>query len=343
MILLCSLSFANIMTFNPQNNIKESESQNNYAPIKLDHVCEANGAKSNENVSEDGTGCCSVIIHIKHGHDIVSYRRDSGYAANVLIEKINFNGQTAIIEYKTQKGYFCHVIITQNGWIISIGGKDGPNTNEMLEKLGSDIISRGNIENKDLNEANSIIKRNGWGHFVIKSPDDNVGVAIHDSRVSASITKLFKMNDGDYVKVPNTPRYYDSGNLGKYSNNSINAAIQIIGTDPYGVNRRDVITYELINDNISTKVNIWASFDGGALMRGTKGKPDDILFMNNDSLGNNKLKGDKLPTIPNKMFLGEETLGNDNLQDGNSVDFYIIFMILVIMIIAAVFYHKVYK
>ena len=306
--------FANIIAFNPSDKIKESNTQN-VSILSIGHVYEVNGTELNvKNSSGNNTGCCSVIVHVKQGHDIVSYRRDAGYAANIIIERIDFNGQNAIIQYKIKNGYFSHVIITENGWIISIGGHDGPITNKLLEKLGSNIISRGTIENKDLNEANLIIKRNGGGHFLIKSPNDNVGVTIYDSRFSASQTELFKMNDGDYVKVPNTPIYYGHGSFSKFGVNPVDTAIQIIGKDPYGVDRRDVTTYELINDNNSTKVNIWASFDGGTLIKSTKGEPDNIMFMNNNSSIVNKLKADEIPRIPNKTFLGEETLQDNNLK-----------------------------
>lgn len=260
---------------------------------------------TNENITRstskdtlNETGCCSVLIHVGPGHDVLSYRRDSVNSADIIIDKINFNGQTAIKEYKTQRGYFTHTIITENGWMISIGGKDDPNTTKRLEQLASDIISKGHIEKEDINKANAIIERNGWGHFLIKSPDDNVGITSCDYRVHASITKLFKMKDGDYVKVPNNPRYYGYGKFNRFSNDPDNAAIKIIGTDIYGQSRRDVITY----DYNSEKVDIWASFDGGALLWGPAGNPDNIQYLGS------KINGKDLPLIPDKKFLGKEDL-----------------------------------
>lgn len=341
-IMFSLLLFANITAFNPSEKTRESNSQNMDIIPNFDHVYGVNETKLNlKNSSRNDTGCCSVIVHVKQGHDIISYRRDAGYAANILIKRIDFNGQNAIIQYKLKNGYFSHVIITDNGWIISIGGNDGPITNGILEKLGSNIISRGTIEKKDLNEANLIIKRNRGGHFLIKSPDDDVGVTIYDSRFSTSRTELFKMNDGDYVKVPNTPVYYDHGSFSKFGTNPVDAAIQIIGKDPYGVDRRDVTTYELINDNNSSKVNIWASFDGGTLIKGVNGEPDNILFMNNNSSITNRLKADEIPRIPNKTFLGEETLRENNSQNNDNSKHYIILPILIIMTIAAVLYRKI--
>ena len=115
------------------------------------------------------------------------------------------------------------------------------------------------------------------------------------------MTKLFKMKDGDYVKVPNNPRYYDKGKFNSFSKDPDNAAIEIIGTDIYGQSRRDVITY----DYNSKKVSIWASFDGGALLWGPIGNPDNIQYLGNE------INGNDLPLIPAKKFLGEEDLTVD--------------------------------
>jgi hypothetical protein len=173
--------------------------------------------------------------------------------------------------------------------------------NKQLETLGRTIISKGKIEKKDIKTANTIIKGNGWGHFVIKSPDDNVGITSCDYRVSLSMTKLFKMKDGDYIKVPNNPRYYRYGKFNKFSNDPANAAIKIIGNDIFGQNRRDVITYSYNNSN-SKIVDIWASFDGGTLLNSAKGSPDNIQFFGK------KIYANELPKIPDKKFLGGVTL-----------------------------------
>ncbi len=286
------------------NYLKEGESDlqntmNSHKFSKSNLAYDSNIKSKAGNISDGG--CSSVLLHVKKGHDVLSYRRDSGYPADIVINKVNFNGQTAIKEYKTQNGYFTHTIITENGWIISIGGKDDVSTNKYLEKLGSDIISKGYIEKKDVQRANTVIGKSGWGHFVIKSPDDNVGITSYDYRVSYSMTRMFKMKDGDYIKVPNNPRYYNYGKFCKFDDNPINAAIEITGKDIYGQDRRNIITYEYVNDNNLKNMNIWASFDGGALIRGG-GTPDNILYMGN------KIVRSELPKIPGKKFLGNQKL-----------------------------------
>ncbi|WP_048186411.1 hypothetical protein [Methanobacterium lacus] len=200
--------------FSPHDKHKNFEGYNafNFDQNVLDlPVTDFNSAGSNSIGSDTDSGCCSVVVHVSSGHDVVSYRRDSNNSADTIIENMSFSGQNAIHEYKTQGGYFTHVIITQSGWIICIGGKDDPDINKMLQKLGSEIVSRGSIQKQDINEANAIIKENHWGHFLIKSPDNNVAVTSYDGRIPdspANMTDMFKMNDGDYVKLANNPSYF---------------------------------------------------------------------------------------------------------------------------------------
>ena len=89
-------------------------------------VTDFNGTGSNSTGLDNATGCCSVVVHVSSGHDVVSYRRDSNNSADTIIENMSFSGQNSIHEYKTQGGYFTHVIITESGWIVCIGGKDDP-------------------------------------------------------------------------------------------------------------------------------------------------------------------------------------------------------------------------
>ena len=318
-LTLFLILFVSAIAFNSSYNTNQSK--NNYiSDLKL----------NSENIS----GCTSVIVHVQPGNDIFCYRRDSGYMADTIIETMTFAGENATHGYKTQNGYFTHTIITENGWMIGIGGRDDPNTNKKLEKIATDIISKNKIENSDIGKANTIIKANYWGHFLIKSPDDNVGITAYDSRIysnsskssyvsfnsinAPSMVKLFKMNNGEYVKVPNNPQYYALGQFNQFSNDSVDAAIKIIGTDIYnsnGVDRRDVITYQFINDNSSKKLDIWASFDGGTLLNHSKGIPDNINYFGN------QIQANDLPKIPDKKFLGEKVFqkkypssSNENLD-----------------------------
>lgn len=303
--------------FNPHGKYKNSDE---YDILNFDNnvlnlpVTDFNSDGSNSTGLNNDSGCCSVVVHVSSGHDVVTYRRDSNNSADTIIENMSFSGQNAIHEYKTQGGYFTHVIITQSGWIICIGGKDDPDMNKMLEKLASDVISRGSIQKQDINQANLIVKDNHWGHFLIKSPDNNVAVTSYDGRIPgspANMTDMFKLNDGDYVKLANNPSYFVVSKYNETSTDPVDAAIKIVGRDTFGLDRRDVTSYEFVNNSTTSKVSVWASFDGGALT-GAHGSPDNVRFYGNETPAN------ELPTIPAKKFLGEQILYNNTSNSSNS-------------------------
>ena len=308
-ILVCTLVFADILAVNPTDNVKKSNSQNILASAQAFEVISsgANGTLKASNSVGDKTGCCTVLLHVKSGYDILSYRRDSSYEADMHIDKIDFNGQTAITEYKLQNGAFTHTIITQNGWVITMGGNDYPVINKELVDLGSNITSQGHIEEKDLDSAKKLLKIEELGHFVIKAPDGTVGLVSYDQ--GSSVTELFKMNDGEFIRINNNPTYYETGEFQEYGQDPVNDSIKIAGLDPFGLHRRDIITYNLTENNNSSNLNIWASFDGGAFFKAAGGQPDNIIYMGNTT------NSTEIPKIPNKKFLGEQVLQNKTVNE----------------------------
>lgn len=249
----------------------------------------------------NGSGCCSVLVHVKKGLDVFSYRRDSTYAANLYIKKVKWYGKETIKEYKLVNGYFFHTIISKNGWIVSTGGPDVVWINKKLESLAGKISLKGHITKTYINSAYKLLRKLGMGHFLIKDPVGNVGIAIYNS--GRSKVKVFKMKDGEYVSVPNSPRYYRQGRYTAKKYNPVSKAIYLAGTDRWGVNRRNIITYKVENINISTEINVWASYDGGKLVhRNGRGHPDNIIFRGH------KIYAKSLPRIMAKKFIGKVTL-----------------------------------
>lgn len=258
-------------------------------------------SKNKKVASDLDSGCCSVLVHVKKGTDIFAYRRDSTYSANIHIKKIKWYGKEAIKEYKLKRGYFFHTIITQNGWIVAMGGPDIPKLDRKMEKLAGHITLQGHISKKNIKSVYKLLKKSGMGHFIIKSPHDYVGLVIYKS--GRSMIRLFKMKNKEYVCVPNSPRYYKQGKYTSKKSNPISAAIYVAGTDKWGVGRRNIITYHIRNYVNLTKVKIWASFDGGKLVkRRDYGKPDNIYFKGR------KIKAKTLHYILGKKYLGQITL-----------------------------------
>ena len=256
--------------------------------------------KTQKTVNKTNSGCCSVLVHVKKGVDVFSYRRDSTYAANLHIIKTKWYGKEAVKEYKKTNGYFFHTIITKNGWIVSTGGPDIVWINKNLESLAGRISVKGYITKTDINSAYTLLRKAKLGHFLIKDPSGNVGLTIYS--YGRSKVKLFKMKDGEYVSVPNNPIYYRQGVINKKFI-SVSSAIYLAGTDKYGINRRNIITYRVQDISNSTEVKVWASYDGGKLInRKGRGKPDNIIFRGHEIYANT------LPRIPSKKYIGEITL-----------------------------------
>ena len=259
------------------------------------------GIKKASKTVKTSSGCCSVLIHVKKGVDVFSYRRDSTYAANLHIIKTKWYGKQAVKEYKITNGYFFHTIITKNGWIVSTGGPDIVWITKKLESIAGRASVRGHIKKSDINSAYALLRKEGLGHFLIKDPSGNVGLVTYN--YGRSKTKLFKMKDREYVVVPNNPIYYRQSTVSKKSN-PVSSAIHLAGTDRYGVNRRNIITYNVQNIHNSTEVNIWASYDGGTLIKRYRGKPDNIIFRGH------KIYASTLPRIPSKKYIGKITLNS---------------------------------
>lgn len=257
------------------------------------------GVKKASKTVKTNSGCCSVLVHVKKGVDVFSYRRDSTYAADLHIIKTKWYGKEAVKEYKTTNGYFFHTIITRNGWIVSSGGPDIVWITQKLENIAGHASVRGYIKKSDINSAYALLRKEGLGHFLIKDPSGNVGMVTYN--YGRSKIKLFKMKNGDYVSLPNNPIYYRQGTISKKSN-PVSSTIHIAGTDRYGVNRRNIITYKVQNIHNSTEVNIWASFDGGKLIKRYRGRPDNIIFKGH------KIYAHTLPGIPSKRYIGKITL-----------------------------------
>ncbi len=290
--------------FNSENNnFTNSVTNETNSSIHSNYTNVSQVSKPSANIipNKIGNGCCSVLLHVKNGVDVFSYRRDSTYAANLYIKKINWYGKEAIKEYKTTNGYFFHTIIAKNGWIVSTGGPDIVWINKKMESLAGRISTKGYITKTDMNSAYSLLKKLKMGHFLIKDPNGNVGLAIY--YYGGSKLKIFKMRNGEYVSVPNSPRYYRSGVLSSTRlSNPVNSAIYLAATDRWGVNRRNIITYEVKNIYNITQINIWASFDGGKLIGRYRGKPDNIIF------GGHTIYAKTIPRILSKKYLGQANL-----------------------------------
>ncbi|MCE5213557.1 MAG: hypothetical protein LLF83_02415 [Methanobacterium sp.] len=243
--------------------------------------------------------CCSVLIHVSDGHDIIAHRRDSSWPRIIYInDSFKIYGKDAVEQYKTNEGLkdFFHVLITNDGWIIGCGGTS---ENLQLEDLAAEIMSFGSINYNFLDQAKLILSCMTKGHFVIKSPDNNVGIVITNNNTQTIFEYMYKMSDGDFICCPNDPFYFQEGKYTTINTDPVLAAIYIAGTDKYAqILRRNLMTYDVLRTSGSTLITVYASFDGGTLVNGS-GSPDDVMFR--DIL----IYGQTLPKIPGKIKIGE--------------------------------------
>lgn len=266
------------------------------------------------NINNDlDEGCCSVIIQVTGNRHVVAFRRDATFPADLIITQNSFYGKNAEIQYKVNGGLFYHTVITRDGWIVGSGGI-GSNYNHELMSLAGQIMENGAIGHDSMQKAQSILTSMEVGHFLIKSPDNHVGFVIHFT--GTTLNKLFKMQDGEFISVPNAPQYYREGKYAAFNSNPIRAAAEIEGTDLWGINRRDVIIHDVQKNISNTALQIWASFDNGSMINRDKDKcgPDDIQFLDDQIT-----YGKDLPIIPNITRIGQMNLVNDADMDKKSI------------------------
>lgn len=249
-------------------------------------------------------GCCTVVVQITGSHSVVAFRRDATFPAELIITQNSFYGKTAEVQYKITGGLFYHTVITSDGWIVGTGGI-GTTYNQELMSLAGRILENGTVNQDFMQKARSILTTMGVGHFLIKSPDNHVGLVIYSE--GTTLNKLFKMQDGEFLSVPNVPQFYREGNYNEFNGNPLTAAAEIMGTDLWGINRRDVVIHDVQTNTNSTILQIWASLDDGSLIdRKSKGGPDDIRF-----LKDRIVYGKNLPPVPYMIKIGEMNLADD--------------------------------
>ncbi len=251
-------------------------------------------------------GCCSVLIKVNDTHYVFAFRRDSSYAADIFIDKVNWHGINAIKQHKNAGDYAFHTIMTENGWIIGSGGLDDGTPNQNVEKLASEMVLNNNIDGDRLQNISQIKAQNGIGHFIIMNPNGTYHVTYYDGS-----TVDYTLNNGEYVCSPNRYAYYVTGQYSSISSDPVTAAATIETLDQYGLTRRDITVYDLTYDNEThnlTDVQIYASNDDGHVYnRGTESLNDDIIF------NGTKYPGSDLPIAPKLKYLGNMTFGAEDI------------------------------
>lgn len=275
------------------------------------------------NDNETDFGCCSIVLQEDGNNTLMSHRRDSNLDADIHIENIDWHGHKAIKQYKTSDGYFCHVIITSDGWVIGQGGIDDGPDNELVENISAEMITPdGSIDTDKLEKIQDIKKPFGRGHFVIKAPNGNYGFATVDK------VKTGKLEPGQYISLPNNYSLSRTGNVTLDNGDKIEVMNNLSRTDLYGEGRREIVVYDFkVGDNENT-TDIYVSNEDGAYVGVDNTRFIDNIYVN-DALTN----GSDIPIAP-----AYKQIGTFNFNDGGDLfsGMSSLLKIIVFVVIAAI-------
>lgn len=256
-----------------------------------------------ENLTDDElTGCCSVALQLDGNNSIFSFRRDANLTADVFIEQIDWHGMQAIKQYKTNGGYFCQVIITENGWVIGYGGIDDGPDNERIEQITSEMITDDfSISDEGLAQIQAIKEPYKKGHVLIKAPNGNYGIATDKGHFTGHL------EPGEYVSMPNSYQFFRSGTVPLNTSDKIGVMNGLAISDAFGLSRRDVTTFYYQNvDNDTFKGSVVDAYlsndDGSYFGMSTAGYVDNVYF--NGTL----FKAEDIPMAPDYEPMGSLVL-----------------------------------
>ena len=235
----------------------------------------------------DEFGCCSIVLQEDGTDSNMTFRRDSNVDADIRIENIDWHGLPAIKQYKTDGKYFSHVIITKDGWMIGFGGIDDGVDSEKCENISFEMINDNcTISKEKLEEIQKIKQPYGRGHFIIKAPNGNYGFATVDK------VKTGQLEPGHYISLPNNYSLSRAGELSLSSDDKIKDMVELAQSDKYGVDRRDIITYDYHSGD-DAYADIYVSNEDGSLLGVNYTACVDDIYINDK-----QIKAEDIPIAP---------------------------------------------
>lgn len=275
-ILIIFISTIGVYSVNDYQN-------NDYASIVLQN-----------NNETDMIGCCSIILQEDGNDTLMSYRRDSDLDADIHIEEVDWHGVHAIKQYKTDNNYFCHVIITDDGWVVGLGGTDDGIDNEIAENITADMITKDHrITNSSLEKIQKLKQPYGRGHVVIKSPDGTYGFANVDK------LKTGKLEPGHYISIPNDYSYSRAGEISLNSTDKIKEITDLSQQDKYGVDRREIITYDINISDTGNKTDVYAANENGSYLG-----VDNTIYIDDIFINGTVINASDIPIAPSYKQIG---------------------------------------
>ena len=298
LVLIIFISSIAVVSASDLNETAGDEIQVSNA-IEVEQYADGSPINEETNVGDDLINlseCSSIVLQVSDNEGVISHRRDATNAVDIIIESGYWGDIEYQKQYKNPDGYFAHVIVTSNGWLIGNGGVTDGSAFRQIESITSEMVVNNVISDAYLSRIYSIMSRYSLGHFVIKAADGTYGVVFNN------LYHVGKLEPGQFVVCPNV---YSMSQRGTYdtSLSPVDAAIKLGYTDSYGVNRRNLITYHWkltkSSNGLSYSVDSYASNDNGAgCGRSTASLADNIYYYNN------YISRSSLPATPNKLYLG---------------------------------------
>lgn len=308
-ILFISIISAYAYDFNSENEKRE---------ILLDETNES-----------DLFGCCSIACQLDGNDSIFAFRRDARYEADIHIEKINWHGKEAIKQYKTDGGYFCQVIVTNDGWTIGFGGSDDGEVNQQIENITAKMVENNKIDNATLEKLQALKAPYKKGHVLIKSPEGDYGVAMATTHFTG------KLKTGDYISIPNNPGYIRNGDIQMNSTDKVKILHKLEMSDLFGVDRRDITTFHFHhfenNTHIGNQTDIAVSNDDGSISNVKDSKVTDNVLFNGTTI-----KKEDIPVGPNYKKIGTVDFPGEKKDNPFGFVIYIIILILFIVLLVLI-------
>ena len=289
-----------------------------------------NGLDLNET---DASGCCSVVVQLENNSSILSYRRDASSGADIHIEQVDWHGKQAAKQYKVDGGYFNHVIVTNDGWIIGLGGADDGVDNQKCENITASMINDNfTISTDKLEQIQAIKQAHNKGHVVIKAPNGNYGFA------TPQIVKTGHLDPGQYISMPNHYSYSRAGEISLNDTDKIRTMTDLARSDMYGLSRRGITVYDFQTHADNNTTDIYVSNDDGSLFgMATGGMIDDVYY------NNTVIKGGDIPIAPNFKYIESMSFTNDTVNGNSTYDSFVsILCIIGFVVFVAILFFVVY-
>lgn len=260
------------------------------------------------NTNNSSWGCCSIILQEDGSNATFAYRRDANLSADISIEKMNWHGKSAIRQHKDEGGYFTHLIITHDGWMIGLGGLDDGEDNEICENITAGMVNDNySISVDALKEIQEIKKRYKYGHALVKAPNGNYGFATVD------MVKTGTLKPGHYISMPNNYQYSRVGEISPNNKtDKIKFMLELSQTDLFGLDRRDVITYDFKSSRFVNSTDIYVSNEKGSrFTMDYAGYADDVY------LNKTHIKAEDIPISPKYKKIGTIDFIDNSSDDYN--------------------------